>query len=105
MGELRGRVETRVGPIVAQNQEFGTDEVSRRNLLFTSLLLATHQELQSQLGEGQATVDLLRDTLMELFRPRIRDYIRQRFDPSTWSTNTSWVSQCGRKPWEPFGVR
>ena len=80
MGELRGRIEARVGPIMAQNEDRATDEVSKRNLLFTSLLLATYHELREQLGEGPLAVDLLRDTTMELFRPRIRDYIHQRFD-------------------------
>jgi len=80
MSELRGRIEARVGPIVAQNQDRASDEVSKRNLLFTSLLLATYHELREQLGEGPLAVDLLRDITMELFRPRIRDYIRQRFD-------------------------
>jgi hypothetical protein len=80
MGELRSRVEARIGPIMAQNQDRATDEASKRNLLFTSLLLATYHELREQLGEGPLAVDLLRDTMMELFRPRIRDYIRQRFD-------------------------
>ncbi len=79
-GELRGRIEARIGPIMAQNQDRATDEVSKRNLLFTSLLLATYHELREQLGEGPLAVDLLRDTAMELFRPGIRDYIRQRFD-------------------------
>jgi hypothetical protein len=78
--ELRGRIEARVGPIVAQNEERAKDEVSKRNLLFTSLVLAGYRELCDRLGEGPAAVDLLRDTMTELFRPRIREYIRQRFD-------------------------
>jgi hypothetical protein len=79
-GGLRSRIETRLGPIVAQNQDRATDEVSKRNLLFTALLLAAYHELRDRLGEGAVAVDLLRDTLMELFRTGIRGYIRQRFD-------------------------
>lgn len=79
-GELRSRVEARVGPIAAQNRDRATDEVSKRNLLACSLLLATFHELRNHLGEGPRALDLLRDILMELFQPGIRDYIRQRFD-------------------------
>jgi 2,2-dialkylglycine decarboxylase (pyruvate) len=78
--ELRGRIEARVGPIVAQNEDRGKDEPSRRNLFFTSLVLASYRELSDRLGGGPPAVDLLRDTMTELFRPRIREYIRQRFD-------------------------
>jgi len=77
---LRGRIEARVGPIVAQNEDRATDEVSKRNLLFTSLVLAGYRELRDLLGEGPPAVDLLRDSMTELFRPRLREYIRQRFD-------------------------
>ena len=80
MSELRSRVEARFGPIFTRNEDREADEVSKRNLLFTSLLLATHHELRDQLGDGPRAVDLLRDTLMELFRPQIRSYIAQRFD-------------------------
>ena len=78
--ELRGRIEARVGPIVAQNEDRATDEVSKRNLLFTSLVLAGYRELRDLLGEGPPAVDLLRDSMTELFRPRLREYIHQRFD-------------------------
>lgn len=80
VGELRSRIEARLGPIAAQNEDRATDELSKRNLLFTSLLLAAYHELRDQLGDGSAAADLLRNTMMELFRPRIRDYNRQRFD-------------------------
>jgi len=78
--ELRGRIEARVGPIVTQNEERAKDEISKRNLLFTSLVLAGYRELRDRLGESLPAVELLRDSMAELFRPRIRDYIRQRFD-------------------------
>ena len=25
--------------------------------------------------------------------------------PAVWNTNTSWVSECTAKPWDPGGVR
>ena len=78
--ELRRRIEARVGPIVAQNEERATDDVSKRNLLFTSLVLAAYRELNDRLGGGPPAVDLLRGTMTELFQPSIREYIRQRFD-------------------------
>jgi hypothetical protein len=80
VGKLRSRIEARLGPILARNEDRATDEISKRNLLFTSLLLAAYHELRDQLGEGQTAADLLRETMTDLFRPRIRDYIRQRFD-------------------------
>jgi hypothetical protein len=80
MAELRARTEARVGPIAARNADRAEDEVSKRNLLFTSLVLAAYRELSDRLGAGPPAVDLLRETMTELFRPRIHEYIHQRFD-------------------------
>ncbi len=79
-GELREAIETRVGAIAAQNEASAADEVSRKNLLFTSLVLACYRELRERMQDGGEAVGLLRDSLVELFRPRIREYIVQRFD-------------------------
>ena len=79
-GEFRGAIEARVGAIAAENEAPAADEVSHRNLLFTSLLLACYRELRDRMGDGGKAVGLLRDSLAEFFRPRIRAYLHQRFE-------------------------
>ena len=79
-GELREAIERRVGAIAVENEAPAADEVSRKNLLFTSLVLACYRELCERMDDGGKAVDLLRESLVELFRPTIRAYIQQRFD-------------------------
>ncbi|MFQ5473089.1 MAG: hypothetical protein ACE5FA_09420, partial [Dehalococcoidia bacterium] len=52
--DLRAVVMQQVVQIVADNRHMATDEVTERNVRFTSLLLASYQQLRDVLGTDEA---------------------------------------------------
>jgi hypothetical protein len=77
---LRPHIEARVGPIVAENTARAADDLSRRNLWLTAMLLAAYRELRERGIEAEPAVDLIRQTLMTIFRPEVLGHLRRRFD-------------------------
>ena len=77
---LRVGIEDRVGSIFAQNRHLALDEVSRKNLLFTSMILATYRTVREVVNGSDEAMDLIRETMGGLFQPMIREYMKERFD-------------------------
>jgi hypothetical protein len=77
--DLRVVVVQQAAEIVADNRHVATDEGSERNLRFTSLLLASYQQVREVLGT-EATLALLHDTLATPRRAMLREYMKRRFD-------------------------
>ena len=88
--DLRRSIEARMPSIIAANEAPDQDEVSSKNLLFTSLVLASYQELRGRIDEGAKAVELLRTAFSDLFRPKIRGYIKQRFDVEIEAPDTAF---------------